>query len=243
MAGPRHNWDEQSHKNLFDKVYNTITTAVNSLTKLVNDNLGDIKEATNLPTPNTLMKRDEYGRVRINEPDHIQDVVNKGYVDAIIGEALKSLEVKSFIASGTYVPEISGLVTVFCVGGGAGGTGGYASSGKPVQPAGASGLYWSTTFMADIGVPIQFYVGGGGVGGGQNAKPGGVGGNTGLNKFQVAKIGGPGPGAPAGFIGQGPLYRADTPPQGWGHGGHGGGYKQIGGTGGRGVIFFIHHNK
>ncbi len=39
---------------------------------------------TTTPTPNTIMCRDEAGRVRVEDPVHDKDVVNKVYVDSVI---------------------------------------------------------------------------------------------------------------------------------------------------------------
>lgn len=175
MAGPRHNWDEQSHKNLFDKVYNTITTAVNSLTKLVNDNLGDIKKATHLPTPNTLMKRDEHGRVRVTEPVHELDVVTKGMLDK-----LPSLSVQVFKASGTYTAKETGPHLVICVGGGGGGQGGARDS---TSSDGGRGIRHGDVVYLKKNVDYPVVIGGGGRGGTGDFNQGTAGAAGGASSF------------------------------------------------------------
>lgn len=57
------------------------TPASSKAVKTVNDKLLPVVNATNEPTPNTIMCRDVAGRVRAEDPVHDKDVANKKYVD------------------------------------------------------------------------------------------------------------------------------------------------------------------
>jgi hypothetical protein len=58
--------------------------------------------ATSLPTPGTLVKRDEDGRFQAQDPDDQQDVTTKSYVDSAIESAVK-----------IYKQSVTGSVTSF----------------------------------------------------------------------------------------------------------------------------------
>ncbi len=67
------------------------TFSGNNLNLIVNDRgemewreANSLINATNEPTPNTVMCRDEEARVRVEDPVHDKDVVNKVYVDSAI---------------------------------------------------------------------------------------------------------------------------------------------------------------
>lgn len=176
MAGPRHNWDEQAHKKLFEKVYNTFNTAIASLTTLVNASLGDVKTATNLAKNNTLMKRDEAGRSRIVAPIHELDISNKAYVDALTSP---DIEISVFTASGVFTPKKTEWVSVILVGGGSGGGGVLTTntSGEIID-GGPAGQIISVKVPVQEGVQEQIIIGGGGAPGktgrGGRGAPGGT---------------------------------------------------------------------
>ena len=69
--------------NIFDQVeenFDDVQTAIDELDSKIG------YSATNLPTPDILVKRDLEGRARVEDPSHDLDIANKQYVSQKVGE-------------------------------------------------------------------------------------------------------------------------------------------------------------